>query len=78
MWQIPGAKPEEGVTVIQPFTLLPPGTLKDQGGWVTIHRPSRGTGPLMGARPFLRPSADLQYRLLAPRCAAAFQGRRFP
>lgn len=78
MWEIPSAKPNEGVTVTQPFTLLPPGTMKDQRGWVTAHRPSQGTGPLMGARPFLRPAASMHYRLLASRCRAAFQGMRMP
>ena len=61
MWQIPGTQPAEGITVKQSFTILPPGTMEGQEDWVTLHQPSEGTGPVMAARPFLRPAADKNY-----------------
>ena len=76
MWQIPGPFPAMGVTVQQAFTILPPGTMKDQAGWVTLDKPSKGTGPLIRQRPYLRPAADREYRLLATRIRVAFQGGR--
>lgn len=75
MWSIPGPQPAEGVSVRQPFTILPPGTMADQETFVTLHRPSIGTGPLMGARPFLRPAADTNYPLLRTYIRAAFAGQ---
>jgi hypothetical protein len=78
MWEIPGPLPVEGVTVEQPFTILPPGTMDGQETFVTLHKPSLGTGPFMPARPFLRPAADRENRLLATRMGAAFQGEPMP
>ena len=78
MWTIPDPAPEPGVTVRQDFTILPPGTMEGQEDFVTLDRPSEGTGPLMEQRPFLRPQADRENPLLAPRMAAAFQGREMP
>ena len=74
MWSIPGPQPDPGVTVEQPFTILPPGTMDGQQDWVTLHRPSMGTGPLMQARPWLRPAADRHYPALAGYIGIAFQG----
>jgi hypothetical protein len=73
MWSIPGTQPAEGVTVIQPFTVLPPGTMDGQEEWVTLHQPSRGEGAFMEARPFLRPQADANYPTLARRIGAFFR-----
>ncbi|MHB1950161.1 MAG: hypothetical protein ACYCQK_01650 [Acidiferrobacteraceae bacterium] len=80
MWAVPAQQPAEGVRVLQPFTILPPGTMPGQEGWVTLHRPSMGTGNpgLMAQRPFLRPAADREYPLLAPRIGAAFRGEQMP
>lgn len=74
MWQIPSPQPSEGVTVSQDFTILPPGSMTGQEGFVTLHAPSSGTGPLMAPRPFLRPAADREYPLLAERIGQAFRG----
>lgn len=74
MWSIPAPKPEEGVTVVQPFTILPPGSMDGQEGFVTIHKPSLGEGPLMHSRPFLRPAADMNYPLLASYIGRAYRG----
>lgn len=76
MWEVPGPFPREGVRVRQAFTILPPGTMKGQADWVNLHRPSMGTGPLISPRPFLRPAADLFYRILGPRTGQAFRGER--
>lgn len=78
MWSIPGPQPEEGVEVVQPFTILPPGTMVDgdgnvQEGFVTLHRPSMGEGPLMEERPFLRPAADRANPGLPHHLHAAFE-----
>jgi hypothetical protein len=73
MWSIPGPQPEPGVTVMQPFTILPPGSMDGQEGFVTLHRPSEGEGPLMHARPYLRPAADRANPGLAPNLHAAFE-----
>lgn len=73
MWAVPATQPADGVTVRQPFTILPPGTMPGQDDWVTVHRPSHGTGPLMAQRPFLRPAADAEYPGLAARIRAALE-----
>lgn len=73
MWDVAAPQPEPGVTVEQPFTILPPGTMDGQEDFVTLHRPSMGEGPLMAQRPWLRPQADLQYPLLAARIGEAFR-----
>lgn len=75
MWAIPGPKPDEGETVMQPFTILPPGSMEGQEGFVTIHKPSMGEGPLMHSRSFLRPQADLNYPLLAAYIGRAYRGQ---
>jgi hypothetical protein len=74
MWTIAGPEPQPGVRVRQDFTILPPGTMPGQGDFVTLHRPSEGEGPLMEARPYLRPAADAQYKLLGRRIGQAFRG----
>lgn len=73
MWSIPGPEPQPGVTVRQSFTILPPGTMEGQEGFVTLHRPSMGEGPLMEAKPYLRPAADRANPGLAPNLRAAFE-----
>jgi len=73
MWSIPGPLPEAGVSVVQPFTILPPGSMDGQEGFVTLHRPSIGEGPLMHARPYLRPAADRTNPQLASKLRAAFE-----
>jgi hypothetical protein len=73
MWDIPGPQPEPGVTVEQPFTILPPGAMDGQESFVTLHSPSKGTGPLMEARPYLRPAADRVNPLLAAELHTAFE-----
>lgn len=72
MWGIPGPQPEDGIEVLQPFTILPPGSMDGQEGFVTLHRPSVGEGPLMHAKPYLRPAADRTNPTLAARLHAAF------
>lgn len=74
MWTIPGPKPEPGQRVEQGFTILPPGSMKGQEGFVTIDRPSEGVGPLMEPRPFLRPAADMNYGFLAEWIGMAYRG----
>jgi hypothetical protein len=74
MWTIAPPQPAPGVTVEQAFTILPPGTMNAQEGFVTVHQPSHGTGPLMSSRPFLRPQADMHYPLLARYIATLYQG----
>lgn len=73
MWDIPGPQPQPGVTVRQGFTILPPGTLEGQEDFLTLHRPSVGTGPLMEERPYLRPAADVANPTLAANLHAAFE-----
>lgn len=73
MWDVPAAQPSPGVTVEQGFTILPPGTMDGQEDFVTLHRPSMGTGPLMAQRPWLRPAADREYGLLAARIGESFR-----
>lgn len=68
---IPGPKPAPGVSVLQSFTIIPPG----RGfGFRTVRRPSVKTGPLKVARSFLRPAAYEQFPLLAARIGAAYRG----
>lgn len=74
MWAIPAPKPDDGVRVEQAFTILPPGSMEGQEGWVTIQKPSMGEGPLMHSQPFLRPSADMNYPLLAGFIGRAYRG----
>lgn len=71
MWDVADPKPEPGVTVRQEFTIVRTGP--EQEDFITLHRPSRGTGPLMPQRPFLRPQADLNYPLLAMHIGDAFK-----
>lgn len=72
---IAGVQPGEGVRVRQAFTILPPGTMPGQRDWITLHRPSTGTGNpgLMAPRPFLRPQADREYPLLPQRIREALR-----
>ena len=73
MWSIPSPQPEPGITVQQPFTILPPGTMEGQEDFVTLHTPSMGTGPLMEEKPYLRPAADRANPMLATNLHAAFE-----
>lgn len=74
-WTIPGPAPAPGVSVRQSFTILPPG---GGYGFSTLHKASMGTGPLQGARPYLRPAAYTNFPLLPFRIAAAFRGEELP
>ena len=69
-WTIPGPAPAPGVSVRQSFTILPPG---GGYGFSTLQKASMGTGPLKGARPYLRPAAYTIFPMLPMRIAEAFQ-----
>lgn len=71
MWAIPDVKPGLGEPVRQAFTIVPLG----DGEFITRHVPRvmRGNPGLVAPRPFLRPSADKNYRKLSGYIRAAYE-----